>query len=120
MMRNVGIHFWALVCSFLLALPPGWCCLLPRHAPPPTTEAPLEPQNDCCCCHQPTQSAPQPTKPAAPLQCSCCPERESRLSDSVSTFQPDLPFLALLLPPDVGLPGALSSHKLASAWHAPP
>jgi len=55
----------------LLALPQGWCCLVPRMLPKPK-----DAEAACCCCHV-NQTAPEQKdkspEPAEPFACCCEP-----------------------------------------------
>jgi hypothetical protein len=80
------IHILIVACSLLLALPPGWCCLL---------EGPIFGQggkkklNTCgaCCCDHPAKhsdATPGPV-PASPRPARCpCDDRNSTSPDPVS------------------------------------
>lgn len=69
---------FAVVIATLLALPPGWCCLLPAPSPA-TSDTPSVPMNDCCCGSESTphseQPNNQPTAPQPPRTC-CCGHRD--------------------------------------------
>jgi hypothetical protein len=79
-MRRFLLHLLPLACGLLLALPPGWCCLLgpcPARAAP----APAEPSDGAqcpCCCHP--NPRPEPARPAPPLRCPCA-DRDATTPD---------------------------------------
>src|SRR5579884_1984911 len=56
----------ALVCALVLALPSGWCCVLPLQA---VRTSPSSVSAACCCCHETTDTA-QPS-------CCCCGKSKS-------------------------------------------
>jgi hypothetical protein len=59
--RAILVHF----CSFLLAVPVGWCCWLP-------TLRSSEKEPECCCCAKPETPAPTKKQPETPEAPSCC------------------------------------------------
>jgi hypothetical protein len=98
----------ALVCSVLLALPSGWCCVIgapccdkPRPAEKSVAQAP--PVRHKCCCHQSTEQKPNdPTpapKPSPPIKaCSC--ERAPAVTTEVARLAADLVAAPLATPAD--------------------
>jgi hypothetical protein len=77
----------ALLCSLLLTLPPGWCCITSlapccnQHQPAQEPEAPSAPvKHKSCCHHQSTQQkcndpspAPKPISPGKVCACEKAP-----------------------------------------------
>src|SRR5689334_5127790 len=77
------------VASLLLALPPGWCCMLHRNALP--TESKSAPRS-CCNNHHRVggdrcngQTPPQPNRGNAPLPQGTCPCTERLSTPPVSS-----------------------------------
>ena len=73
-MRTWFLRGLVLSCSLALALPPGWCCLVPARA---TQDTPV-PAGHCCSYTKsapPADPVPEPA-PAKPGGCGCC-ERDS-------------------------------------------
>jgi hypothetical protein len=104
-MRPFQLRLSALACGLLLALPPGWCCLLlpcpVRAAAPAQTEATAD-EAQCPCCRH-TVPQPQPPSDAAPPRCpqpTCC----AAAPDAVKPSAP----LA-----DTALPAALPAADLS-------
>jgi hypothetical protein len=122
---HVGLLFWfgppsiapmtlltrslALLCSFLLALPGGWCCIVSvscchqrRAAEPRVGQAPSLRHNSCC--HQPSEqrhndSTPEP-KPSTPVKvCSC--EKAPVVPPEISRLGSDLFFATLATPAEL-------------------
>jgi len=95
---TVFSRYFVLASAFLLALPPGWCCVRPALAD--EGKAKPAPARTCCHCSLP-QQAPQksvPTKPGLPSK-SCCevgsgtivtsPEKqENTLAADLATITP--------------------------------
>lgn len=103
-MRSRVLRHVVLVCSLLLALPQGWCCLHAFQLPKTTITAPVKPAGCCICCKHETQ--PQPTqteKPSdLPPSCCCCTDQPmvAPSSAAVQKVSLDLAFLEILpVPP---------------------
>src|SRR5262249_21816861 len=78
-----------IVCSFLLALPLGWCCMLTFRTAERSEQAPAG--EECCCCHQtPGKTAPEPSRAPSPTRCCPCPESFSTPPAKVQIVSPDL------------------------------
>lgn len=71
-----------------LALPPGWCCILPQAMSSATEQVPTEqvpPSKLCCCCtpesEPPARTPEEPRAPDEPAQVPspgcCCPHAEA-------------------------------------------
>ncbi len=74
-MRFVLMRSLILTGTFLLALPPGWCCMVPYRASTQRVPPSDKPQNSACCKHHDTPSTP-PTRQApkrTPLPYGQCP-----------------------------------------------
>src|SRR5262249_55838430 len=102
---NMGLltRTLALLCSFLLALPSGWCCMigLPccQHREAAQTRAAATPKR--CCCHHPTEQKPDGRTPAPKpgtrgTGCSCA--KASAVAPKMVRLAPDL-FVASLQTP---------------------
>jgi hypothetical protein len=84
-----------LLCTLLVALPPGWCCVLVPAAccgnqqPVEQRGAPVK-HKSCCCAAKPTQNGSQPKpKGGAPVKsCSC--EKPPNVPSDTARFGPDL------------------------------
>ncbi len=124
-MRPLLLRLLVLACGLLLALPPGWCCLLPlcpaaQHAAPVTAPAgPCEPEETCCCCGAGARPVPPPASPTpAPIPATCCPgcaDRDVTAPDAVKppVVSPDAaPVAALPAGPHL-LSGASSAGPAA-------
>jgi hypothetical protein len=61
----------ALVCGLVLALPPGWCCLLAAPKAPVRAAAPTC-DGCCCCCRVAHPPADPPAPPRGPFAKGCC------------------------------------------------
>lgn len=84
--------------TVLLALPQGWCCLVPRMLPKAK-----DAEAACCCCHvqseAPKPQEPKPAEPSDPFVC-CCEPREATQDQGVSL---DLAFLPIAFVPAIDL-----------------
>jgi hypothetical protein len=123
-MRSVWLRSLALAAGLLLALPPGWCCILPvltaRATASPTTE-----RGACCpCCVEPPKGrAGDETPPPEPVRCPC-DDRAGTTLDSYETAGGDL-MPAVVLPfvdpaptaPAIDLPEFLTPQALSSLVH---
>lgn len=79
--------------ALLLALPQGWCCLIPLATACPD-ETPVE-AAECCHCsngvkHEPSTPTP---KPAKPLKACCC-QPDSLAGPNAEKFHFDLGMVA--------------------------
>jgi hypothetical protein len=101
------IRSLALLCSFLLALPGGWCCMIgvpccdQRQPTEKRAVAPAPARPKSCCCHQPTEqkhNEPTPApKPSTPVTgCSC--DKAPAVAPEAARLGPDL-FVAVLATP---------------------
>jgi len=79
-----AVRFLVLVCSVLLALPPGWCCYFPGCKPSAENASTCPDQVRTCCKHRahPTPSNQEP-EPKQPFNCPC----DERLSTPVEHSQ---------------------------------
>lgn len=109
-----------LVCSLLLAMPQGWCCILASYMPKATGTAATGSKGftGCCPCqpHQPGPSdTPAPAeKPSAPTNTICpCADRHATLPDAPSVEQVDAGFVLFLPPLSLVAPGI--GHRAAVA-----
>ena len=106
-MSKLLVQSLTLVCTFVLALPSCWCCLLPLQS---AQASPL-PASAACCCHDSTEPAQstcsccgKPNNPASPAQKApltkvcCCSTPLSTPPDGVAPSPPDL--TAILVIPD--------------------
>jgi hypothetical protein len=79
-------HILVLSATLLLALPPGWCCFMPRQ-----TQASTRPEGSHDCCHGSPVSPHHPTAPdrdeapVAPATSCCC------VTDATSPADPQTP-----------------------------
>jgi len=101
-MRSTFLRSLVLTCSFILVLPPGWCCMIPLPAPAQEGEDDTQqdkqntpkPSPCCgCCCQAKAKAAdPQaPSQPEPPPAGKCpCDERHSTAPSSPKTFAGDL------------------------------
>ena len=140
---QVGLPFWfgpssiapmalltqslALLCSFLLALPSGWCCIV--GAPCGHQRRPVEkrvdqapPLRHKCCCHQPSEQkyndttpAPKPTTPV--MVCSC--EKARAVGPEVARLGPDLFVAPLATPADLPPSNAGDQSDLCRIFDPP-
>jgi hypothetical protein len=119
-MRLFVPRFLMLGCGLLLALPPGWCCILAiQTARQETTK--LVP---CCrsCCGNSNSSTPTPKPvPHKPGRCPCA-DRQTTAPENVKTFHCDLSIVAPLAALDpapfeanAGEPAGLPPHLCSSA-----
>jgi hypothetical protein len=116
----------ALLCSFLLALPSGWCCIVGApccHQRRPVGKradqaAPLT--HKSCCCHQQKHNDTTPApKPSTPLKvCSC--EKASVVAPEVARFGPDLFVAPLAIPADLPPSNAGDQSDLCRIFDLPP
>jgi hypothetical protein len=110
-MRSAFSRFLLLACGLLLALPPGWCCMVPAWGTSQETPKSDGPQPRSCCGH--SNEAPKPAAPErpnrAPLpvdQCPCC--ERSTSTDAPKTVGCDqaltapLPLIDLAAAPVAG------------------
>lgn len=116
-----------LVCSLLLAMPQGWCCILASYMPKATGTAASGTKSlaGCCPC-QPLQSDPSDTptpaeKPSAPTNTICpCADRHATLPDAPSVEQVDAGFVLFLPPLSLVAPGIEHRAAVAGADLPPP
>jgi hypothetical protein len=101
-MGNVTKRPLVLAFCVLLALPPGWCCVLPVCTARGTERAPSEERHDCCkhCPHREDRAKPPVPMAPAPEPCAlCCQPSLDRLPPaSPEKVQPDLSLPTPLLP----------------------
>jgi hypothetical protein len=108
-MRSRVRRSLVLVCSFLLVLPPGWCCHLVATACcqdpsiPDEAPAPVKHSEDCCCC--PEKQAPEtplpvpkPARPTLPCKQPCCWERLPVTTLGSKTPTPDPGGVSFVMP----------------------
>ena len=120
------IRSLALLCSFLLALPGGWCCMIgvPCHDQRQPTEKrtapPARPKS--CCCHQPTEQkhndptpAPKPLTPVT--SCSC--EKAATVAPEPARPGPDLFAAPLATPADSPFTDAGDQSDLCRVFGPP-
>ncbi|HEV3146634.1 MAG TPA: hypothetical protein VGZ47_22290 [Gemmataceae bacterium] len=117
-----------LLCSLLLALPQGWCCLV-GAAPCCNQQQPAEKQElpakhkSCCCCQELTEhecSKPVPApKPGKPLKACCC-EKALTALPNVERQLPDLVALPLAVSVDVPLFHAVNRIESARRFAVSP
>ena len=99
-------------CNLILALPPGWCCLVPVRQ----VETPSQPQQSCCrptspspactCCHpRGADHSNSPAEHVPPIKNCCCSALISMPPSGVDTPRPDLTASTLLLVADADQPG---------------
>ncbi len=104
-MASFLVRFLTLVGSLLLALPPGWCCMLWPQAPAQETRTAASQTRPCCgqCEPEGKPPAPSPGKPA-PLPAGKCPchDRDTTSPDAPKGVGPHL--LAPATPLVVGPP----------------
>jgi len=86
----------ALAFTLLLALPPGWCCLVPPPAAPRAQAPPCEPACPSCCCDAPGETPHEAPPPRQPCPYCWCADSGSAVPPSQLTFTPDLPPADLL------------------------
>lgn len=89
-MLRPWMHYLALGCGCLLALPPGWCCLLQQLAAKPAPQA-AEPAPHPSCCGAtpaPVQSSPAPERPLPryPERCACADRQATMLDDACAAW----------------------------------
>jgi hypothetical protein len=124
-------HLAPLACGLLLALPPGWCCLLQPCPARAAAPAPADPGPQCPCCSHPIPP-PEAPAPVPPPRCPCA-DRDATKSGTVKppallpgdglaaapTSAPDLqPSTApgeSLAGPNLALP-SVSLHILHCVW----
>jgi len=84
----------AAVMVMLLALPQGWCCMLPRMLPKAK-----DAEASCCCCQAKQAPAPEQKddsqEPTDPFTCCCEPREMSVDQGIVWTHTFDMPFAIL-------------------------
>jgi hypothetical protein len=70
---SVFSRYLVLASAFVLALPPGWCCVRPALAAESRAEPAPAPARACCHCAVPEQGPQKsvPTKPSIPSK-PCC------------------------------------------------
>jgi hypothetical protein len=83
-MRRRFTRYLVLACSLLLALPPGWCCLLEAHTFGEIGKKRLRTCAACCCkdTAKGSETAPDPSAPRPP-RCPC-DDRNSTSPDSAA------------------------------------
>jgi hypothetical protein len=72
-MLPASLRTLMLACSLLLALPPGWCCMVRAGVPTPAAEKAAPHHCPCCPCQgtaKPKAPEPHPL-PLPPAQCPC-------------------------------------------------
>jgi hypothetical protein len=113
MIRSTFPRFLLLACGLLLALPPGWCCMVPAHAVAQETRKSDDSQPRSCCGH--SKEAPKPAAPEGPKRaplpfgrCPCCDRTTS--TDAPKTLGCDqalaapLPLIVLAASPTLAGP----------------
>jgi hypothetical protein len=114
-MRTAPRDLLVLTACVLLALPPGWCCIL---LPEPAQAAVMARADDCCrgCCAPPTPSQDAPPG-RTPMKVCCCdnliPLRKGAAQDT-----PDAP--ADLLPAVEVAPAPTGQPVSAAGKFLPP
>src|SRR5262249_20772539 len=111
-----------LACSFLLALPQGWCCLFAIELAQITAETtPAKPVN-CCKCQQHSQTPSPNDKPSERPQSPCpCSDRQTVLTHSPSVEKGSLDLaLVAILPVPESLPGCIGIDPEAVCVVHPP
>jgi hypothetical protein len=96
-MRSCGIRCLVLIYSLVLALPAGWCCMLPLPSAPAAlrASAPIKPCGCCCGCtmDEPASPPSSPSRktpvPSDPAKC-CCADRHTIISSGPEQLGPDL------------------------------
>jgi hypothetical protein len=112
-MRSVVRNLLVFAVGVLLALPPGWCCMLVAVS----VQAPKPARADCCakCCAQPQAPAGEETPPGpAPLTVCCCDNLVPLHKNSAKS----LPDAAELPLPFVAEPAARVERPTAPAAEA--
>jgi len=127
-MRSVVRNLLTLVVGVLLALPPGWCCIL-ASAPVATTQKPAPSCDECCrgCCPQPPSGDEVPAG-RPPMTLCCCDNLVSRHEGPVKDLPPDTtpgltcqvevekPASQLVAATDVPYHSSCSLHILLCVW----
>ena len=89
-MRTVCHHLLVYVCGALLAVPFGWCCILPAALQAAQVESAEEAPR---CPHCPAPEAPsdenEAPAPTEPMQCPCV-ERQAPAPTAGDDYHPDL------------------------------
>ncbi len=83
-MISKPVRILALACSLLLALPPGWCCVLKAYT---LGQVGKKTQQICesCCHNQPAKDSKPNPSPPSPRPGKCpCDDRNSTSADSTS------------------------------------
>jgi hypothetical protein len=120
-MGNLTRHLLSLVAGVMLALPPGWCCIL-APAAAVAAERPSVPGPPACCpgcCPEPSPA--QDEQPPSRAPCTvCCGDQNVPLSKRATDYAPDatvaaLPVTVAVLPGPGGAPG-----RIAPAWPLSP
>src|SRR6266436_5218072 len=97
---HIFVRSLVLCNAFLLALPQGWCCLVPLPTSCPDEAAAEAPE--CCHCsndvkHKPSTTTPEPPRPLK----ECCCQSDSLAGPNAEKFHLDLGMVA---PADVSAP----------------
>jgi hypothetical protein len=102
-MRLAAVRVLVLVCSFLLVLPPGWCCLFQLPVLQGATVSPAPPVRSCCGHCQTTARTPASTPRPERLPPGKCPctDRVSVLPGAPRLVACDLLPTVLLTLPDL-------------------
>lgn len=122
-----------MVCSLLLALPQGWCCILATFVPKATPTSTVYVSNGtsdtadgCCPCRLPK---PQPTggptekpnSPAAPKNTVCpCIDRHATVPETTAVEQADAGFVLYFRLHPVLAPGVAQRAAVAETGLPPP
>jgi hypothetical protein len=112
-MLSSFLHHLLLACGLLLALPPGWCCML--QLPKAEEQArPAAPKSvPCCCCKKgakPASPTPAPP-PQRPARCPCA-DRHSTAPDAPKVIGCDLSCVAPLPTTDLAPSGTAAGHPV--------
>jgi hypothetical protein len=118
----------ALLCSFLLALPSGWCCIVGapcchQRRPVEKPVGQVEPSRyrSCCCHHSPEQKQNDTTparRPSTPVRvCSC--EKAPVVAPEVARLGPDLLVAPLATGADMRLTNAGVQSEICRIFDPP-
>lgn len=112
-MQSTWIKSLALCCGVLLALPPGWCCVVPS-----LFAAARQETEPCCCCPRSAEGEQSPahdSRTPKPERCPC----EDRLGTTIDVHKPAADAL-LLAPLPLDLRPFVGTTERTPAVASPP
>jgi hypothetical protein len=110
-----------LTAAGMLALPPGWCCILAPAAGVSAARLAVPERPTPCthCCQEPRADQEEEQPPSRPPCTVCCGDLNVPLSQRAIDFSPDA--LVAALPPAAALPDPTGAvDAIAPAWPIPP